>query len=245
MRNLEGSSVILAGASGGLGAAIGSRLERRGARLVLVGRDATRLSSVGTRGIPVVGDLADPERCASAVATALSAHGRLDGVVNAAGVVAFGEVGSLSDEVIHTLLAANLIGPIRLMRAAIPRIEPGGFIVNLSAIVAEQPTAGMASYSATKAALTAFDRALVRELRRLRIDVIDVRPPHTETGLADRPVAGKAPRLPAGLAPGAVADRIVEAIVAGARELAASDFKAGGASPARGFGSPAAVESSE
>jgi cyclic-di-GMP-binding biofilm dispersal mediator protein len=166
-------------------------------------------------------------------------------VVNAAGAVAFGEVDSLSDEVIDRLLAANLVGPIRLMRAAIPRLESGGFIANLSAIVAEQPTAGMAFYSATKAALTGFDRALARELRRRRIDVIDVRPPHTETGLADRPVAGKAPRLPAGLAPGAVADRIVEATMAGARELAASDFSAGMASPSRGSGSPVGVGSSE
>jgi cyclic-di-GMP-binding biofilm dispersal mediator protein len=94
----------------------------------------------------------------------------------------------------------------------------------LSAIVAEHPTAGMAFYSATKAALTAFDRALARELRRRRVDVIDIRPPHTETGLAQRPVAGTAPRLPRGLAPDVVAQKIVEAIEGGAREVASGDF---------------------
>lgn len=83
----------------------------------------------------------------------------------------------------------------------------------------------MACYSATKAALTAFDQALARELRRRRVDVIDIRPPHTETGLANRPLAGKAPRLPEGLAPDAVAVTVVEAIRAGARELASSDFE--------------------
>ena len=71
-------------------------------------------------------------------------------------------------------------------------------IVNISAIVAEMPTAGMAAYSASKAALTAFDRAGGRELRREGIRVVDVRPPHLDTGLENRPIAGEPPRLPQG-----------------------------------------------
>ena len=82
----------------------------------------------------------------------------------------------------------------------------------------------MAAYAASKAALTAADRALARELRRSGVDVIDVRPPHTETGLAGRPLAGTAPRLPTGLDPDAVAGRVLDAIEAGRAELAATDF---------------------
>jgi cyclic-di-GMP-binding biofilm dispersal mediator protein len=223
-RELDGTSVVLAGASGALGAAIGARLAKAGARMVLFGRDASRLAGTHLPGLPVVGDLRDPGACASAVETALANYGRLDGVINAAGLVAFGNAETLTDDVIDELLIANLVGPIRLLRAALPHLEAGGFIANLSAIVAEQPVAGMAFYSATKAALTAFDRALARELRRRRIDVIDIRPPHTETGLANRPIAGVAPRLPAGLAPDAVAEKIVESIMAGAREVASEDF---------------------
>ena len=88
----------------------------------------------------------------------------------------------------------------------------GGVIVTLSAVVAEMPTAGMAAYSTVKSAVTAFDAAAARELRRSGIRLIDVRPPHTETGLAERPIAGTAPSLPAGRDPDDVAARIVAAI---------------------------------
>ncbi len=223
-RELDGASIVVAGASGVLGSAVGSRLVKAGARLVLFGRDASRLSAVPLQGVAVVGDLGDPRACEQVVEAARSSYGRLDGVVNAAGAVAFGPAGELSEEVMEALLVANFLGPIRLARAALPHLEDGGFVANLSAIVAEQPTAGMAFYSATKAALTAFDRALARELRRRRVDVIDIRPPHTETGLAQRPIAGTAPRLPEGLSPDVVAQKIVEAIETGVREVASSDF---------------------
>jgi len=222
-RNLEGKTVVLAGASGGLGSAIGKRLSAAGARLVLFGRDQSRLAATGLAGDRVIGDLRDPSACDAAIHAALS-HGPLSGIVNAAGTVAFGEVEELTDDVIDGLLVSNLLGPIRLVRAALPHLEDGGFIANISAIVAEQPTAGMAFYSATKAALTAFDQALARELRRRRLDVIDIRPPHTETGLAKHPLAGTAPRLPEGLAPDEVALKVVEAIQTGARELPSSAF---------------------
>jgi cyclic-di-GMP-binding biofilm dispersal mediator protein len=223
-RSLDGASVVIAGASGGLGSAIGTRLTQAGARLVLFGRDESRLAMTELPGEHVIGDLGDPSSAATAVNTALDAYGRLDGIVNAAGTVAFGDVTTLTDDVIESLLVANLLGPIRLTRAALPHLEEGGFIANISAIVAEHPTAGMAFYSATKAALTAFDQALAREVRRRSLDVIDIRPPHTETGLAERPIAGTAPRLPEGLDPREVARKIVDAIESGARDLPSSAF---------------------
>jgi cyclic-di-GMP-binding biofilm dispersal mediator protein len=223
-RNLEGSSIVLAGATGRLGREIGSRLVKAGARLVLFGRDQDRLAELDLPGHRVCGDIADAEACRDAVETAIDAHGRLDGVVNATGVVAFGLVEELDDETVDELLATNLIGPLRLAREALPKIEKGGFIANLSAVVAESPVAGMAFYSATKAALTSLDRAFAREARRRRVDVLDLRPPHTETGLAARPIAGVAPKLPEGLDPDAVAERIVGSIEAREREVASCDF---------------------
>lgn len=223
-RNLEGSSIVLAGATGRLGREIGARLVKAGARLVLFGRDQDRLAELDLPGRRVCGDIADAEACRHAVETAIDAHGRLDGVVNATGVVAFGLVEELDDETVDELLATNLIGPLRLAREALPKIEKGGFIANLSAVVAESPVAGMAFYSATKAALTSLDRAFAREARRRRVDVLDLRPPHTETGLAARPIAGVAPKLPEGLDPDAVAERIVGSIEAREREVASSDF---------------------
>jgi cyclic-di-GMP-binding biofilm dispersal mediator protein len=117
----------------------------------------------------------------------------------------------------------DFTGPLRVIRAALPHL-PGGFLVNVTGVIAEQPYAGMVAYSAAKAGLSAATQALARELRRERIHVLDARPPHTETGLAGRPIEGTAPALPIGLDPGVVARRIVSGLLAGERELAAADF---------------------
>ena len=96
--------------------------------------------------------------------------------------------------------------------------------MHVSAIVAEQPMPGMAGYSAAKAALMAYDAAAARELRREGIRLIDARPPHTETGLATRPLAGQAPKMPQGLPPESVAQRLLDAIVSGEKDLASGAF---------------------
>ncbi len=163
--------------------------------MVLVGRDTARLREVVEGAEVVTGDLGDAELGERLVETATAAHGHLDGVVNAAGVAAFGSLVDTPDAVVEELFLTNVVGPLFLARRVVPALaERRGFLVNISAVLAEQPMAGMAAYSATKAALTAADRALVRELRRTGVDVIDVRPPHTETGLVGRgPVRGGAP----------------------------------------------------
>lgn len=222
-RSLDGASVIVAGATGGLGSEIAGLLDARGAHLTLLGRDPTRFPSLPDAAT-VRGDLGAPETSTRAVETALERFGRIDGVINAAGVVAFGPLVELGDDALDELFRANVIGPLRLIRAVLPHLD-GGFVVNLSAVVAEQPTANLLVYSATKAALTAASTALRRELRRQRIDVLDVRPPHIETGLATRPLAGRAPELPTGLAPRDVAERIVAAIERCERELPTAAFR--------------------
>jgi cyclic-di-GMP-binding biofilm dispersal mediator protein len=99
-----------------------------------------------------------------------------------------------------------------------------GFFVNLSGVVAEAPMPGMAAYSASKAAAAAASEAIRREFRRMKVTVIDVRPPHTETGLATRPLAGTAPSMPTGLDPAVVAERVVVAIERGDSAVASTDF---------------------
>jgi cyclic-di-GMP-binding biofilm dispersal mediator protein len=178
----------------------------------------------------VTGDLRDASTATRAVDAAVAAHGRLDGLVVASGIVAFGPATELPDDVLVDLFAVNTLAPIRLLQAAAPHLASSSadgrspFVVTISAVVAEQPTAGMAAYSASKAALTAFDAAAGRELRRAGVRVIDARPPHTETGLAERPAAGQPPKLPTGLDPDAVAARIVAAIVDNERDLPSSAF---------------------
>jgi cyclic-di-GMP-binding biofilm dispersal mediator protein len=224
-RDLAGASVLVAGATGGLGAPITRLLLDRGAVVTGFVRQPEKLAALGL-GVAAfaTGDIGDAGDCERAVAAAVAAGGRLDGVVNAAGVVAFGPFEELDDATLEALFRANTLGPLRLVRAATRVLEPGGFVVNLSAVVAEGPVAGMAAYSASKAALTAADVAIGRELRRRRISLIDARPPHTETGLATRPLAGSPPALPAGLAPEAVAARIVAAVEDDERDLPSSAF---------------------
>ena len=219
MTSLRDLSVLVTGASGGLGAPISRRLATEGAHLTVLGRDQSRLAQLGFTATAVTGNLRDPDTATRAVAAAVAATGRLDGLVIAAGIVAFGPVGDTDDDAVVDLFLVNTLAPIRLIRAALPHLVASAadgrspFIVNLSAVVAEQPTMGMAAYSASKAAITAYDRAAARELRRAGIRLVDARPPHTETGLADRPIAGAAPRLPRGLEPDSVADRVMSAIV--------------------------------
>jgi NAD(P)-dependent dehydrogenase (short-subunit alcohol dehydrogenase family) len=223
--NLAGAVVAVVGASGGLGAPVAQRLAGRGARLVLAGRRTEPLRDLIPGSTVVAMDLRDPDAGDALVAAATQAFGRLDGVVNAAGIVAFGTLAETDDVVLEELFLTNVLGPLWLVKRVVPALAAtGGFFVNVSAVVAESPMPGMVPYSASKAALTAADRGLARELRRHGIRVCDVRPPHTETGLAGRPVAGVSPRLPAGLAPERVAERIVAAIEAGESDVAAEQF---------------------
>ena len=223
-RDLAGARIAVVGATGALGSLVATELAARGARLLVVGRDADRLAALGT-GVPVVADLGDARAGDAVSAAALEHLGGLDGLVNAAGVVAFGALVDTPDEVVEELFLTNVLGPLFLLRRVLPLLEESqGFVLQVSAVVAEHPMPRMAAYSASKAALSAVASALRTELRRSRVDVYDVRPPHTETGLASRPLAGEAPRLPEGLEPAAVARRIVEALVAGEQDLAADAF---------------------
>lgn len=225
-------SVLVVGATGGLGLPISRILASQGARLTLHGRDETRLAELAEFGTTVAGDIARADTPRRVVEAAIEAHGRLDGVVYAAGIVAFGSLEETPDDVLIDLFTIDTLAPIRLLRAAMPALREsaeakrGPFVAMISAVVAEQPMPGMAAYSAAKAALTAFDAAAARELRRGGIRLLDIRPPHTETGLATRPRMGTAPRLPEGLSPDAVAERIVTAITSGEKDLPSSAFTA-------------------
>jgi short-subunit dehydrogenase len=230
-RSLDGAVVAVMGAGGGLGAPLSAALAARGARVVLAGRSASSLETTAASApaladaLQVVCDVRDPAAGDVLAAAIASGPGRLDGVVMASGVVAFGNLVDHDDVVIEELFLTNVVGPLWMLKRLIPLLaESKGFVTNLSAVVAEQPLPGMSVYAATKAALTAADVALVRELRRSGITVCDVRPPHTETGLATRPIGGDAPSLPEGLSPQTVADRVVAAIEAGEREVPSDSF---------------------
>ncbi|MFQ4150257.1 SDR family NAD(P)-dependent oxidoreductase [Arthrobacter sp. LAPM80] len=228
MTQLRDSHLLVVGATGGLGSAICRRLSLEGARLTLAGRKEEKLDALAHElGDSVVGtvsaDLALPGAVA-AVAAATAREGGLDGVIYAAGVVAFGPLGELDEDAFEKMLLLNFVVPVQLFKSLLPQLKPGSTVVHLSAIVAEKPMKGMAVYSATKSALTSFGAAMASELRRQQIHVLDVRPPHTETGLHTRPISGVPPRLGRGLDPVVVAERIVKAIIAEEADLPSTAF---------------------
>jgi NAD(P)-dependent dehydrogenase (short-subunit alcohol dehydrogenase family) len=225
MTAIAEARILVVGATGGLGRAVSLELASRGAVLALAARSRERLVSQSILNeVQLSLDLTLPDAPAAVVRAARERLGRLDGVICLAGVVAFGPLADTPRPVVEEVVALDLTLPLLLAQAAIPVLEPGGFVANASGVVAEVPTAGLVAYSAAKAGVSAGFRALAREVRSRRITVIDLRPPHTETGLAERPLHGVAPRMPAGLEPAAVARSIVDAIEAGEREVAAASF---------------------
>ena len=223
MSDLSGKAYLVVGASGALGSRIARLLIDRGAAVTVTGRDADALGRLA-EAHAVTADLREPDAGRTVVEAARERHGRLDGVVIAAGVVAFGPFTDIDDDTVDDLVLVDFLAPLRVMRAALPALEPGGVILGISAVVAEKPLANMAVYSAVKAATAALFTAVRTEARRRKVRVVDVRPPHTETGLANRAIAGDPPRLPEGLDPDAVAGRIVEALLGDDTDLPSTAF---------------------
>ena len=209
---------LVAGGTGGLGRLIATELSARGCTVVTCSRGQSNDHQ------HVVADLRSPEATQDVINTVLAQHGSLDIVVNAMGVVAFGEIVSTSIDAVEELFLTNTFGHIFLMQSALPVMAKGSVLVGISGVIAEQNLPGMAAYGASKAAVRSFNEALSRESRRLGVRVIDARPPHTETGLATRAIAGTAPNFPQGLSPISVAQRIVLAIASGEVDLPSSAF---------------------
>lgn len=216
---LSGARTLVVGGTGVLGGKVVQALHEAGARSVVTGRSADRLAALaGVAEATVELDLLDVAACREAVVRAADTFGGLDLVVVASGVAGFGSASETPDAVTEELFAVNALGPIAVLSAAVP-VMSGGMLVTFSAILADAPMAQMAAYSASKAALSAYLTALRREVRRAGIGVLDVRPPHLETGLADRAVSGTPPTLPAGYDVDAFIALLVEGIRSGAREL--------------------------
>ena len=218
---LNGSRFLVAGATGFLGERFARALVARGASVAVAGRDREAVAGIGAElGAPVVLlDFADPDSPADAVETAKRDLGGLDGLLVATGAVAFGRSGEIEPGVEAELLATNTTGPIRLISAALDELSPDGAVVAITAVVAEFPTAGMATYSASKAALAAYLAALRRERRKELATVLEVSPGHMETGFAERALAGEPPTLPEGEDPDRLVEVALDALVADRREV--------------------------
>jgi cyclic-di-GMP-binding biofilm dispersal mediator protein len=138
-RDLNEAVVAVVGANGGLGREITAALTRRGATIV-------RCTRSGGPDSDVKLDLRDVRAGDVLLEHVGTAHGRLDGVVVAAGIVAFGDLVDTDDVVIEELFLTNAMGPMWLAKRVAPALqESQGFFVNLSGVVAETPMPGMAA----------------------------------------------------------------------------------------------------
>ena len=220
---IDGARVLVAGASGALGGQLADALHGRGARVVAAGRDEARTAAVAARlgTEPLTFDAVDTDACRAAVEAAVEQLGGLDALVVCVGVAGFGRAVEADDAVVEELFAVDVLGPMALVRAASAAMDRGTVVV-LSAILADLPTAGMAEYSAAKSALATWLEVLRREERR-RLTVVDVRPPHLDTGLDRRALAGDPPRLPAPFPSAEVVTAVLEAVEGDQREVVFSD----------------------
>ena len=231
MSSLQDKNILVLGGSGALGGLLVQSLSAQGA---IVSATATTLDSAGripNQASPrLLLDFAQPESIDVLATYLLDSDAPIDGIVNASGVVGFGPIAELEAESFERLMRINATGPIELLSRLQPALlasaakgnEP--FFLNISGVVAEQPMPGLAAYSASKAAMFAFNQAASRELRRVGIRVIDARPGHTETGLSGRAIFGVAPAFPSGMEASAVVNRLVLAITSDERDLPASAF---------------------
>jgi cyclic-di-GMP-binding biofilm dispersal mediator protein len=222
--------ILVVGASGALGATITSQLIAKGATVL-----GTARSNDSAGKIPKAVEvrlLLDYENKDSikTLTDYLNSTTELDGIVNAAGVVAFGKAVDTPADVISTMMQTNAIGPMQLIAELQPVLlasaQRGGepFVVNLTGVVAELPMANMAGYSASKTAIAGYLQALGKEWRREGIRVLSVTPGHTETGLATRAISGEAPAFPQGMTSEHVASVVLDALANDLKELPASAF---------------------
>jgi len=180
MRDVENvlSRVLVTGGTSGIGSAVSAKLLEQGARVVLVGRDASRIEGLldawaGTAHF-VPCDLRDLESVAELPAKASECMGGLDGVVHGAGRVIHVPLSEMSHEQVMEQMEVNLLAPIRLTQAAFPLLADGGGMVFLSSTLGERPIRTSSAYSSSKAGLDSFMRSVALEgaFRKIRANSV-------------------------------------------------------------------------
>jgi short-subunit dehydrogenase len=193
---IEGSTILVTGASSGIGAALARQLATRGATVGLVARRADRLQEVlddCRRDAPAsrlwVADLADPDRAAAVALEAWDAFGHLDSLVNNAAIPKRRAITSLTPAEIDEVMRVNFYSPARMSLALLPRLlERGsGLIVNVSSLGGRLGIAHEAAYCASKFALCGWSEAMAIDLWKAPIDIKLVLPGPIDTEIWDLP----------------------------------------------------------
>jgi NAD(P)-dependent dehydrogenase (short-subunit alcohol dehydrogenase family) len=156
---LDGRVALVTGAAGGIGGAVADALAAAGAQLALVDRIAPDRAG----GEAIVGDLADPATVDRAVARTLARFGRLDILINVAGLMLYKPIAEQDAADWQHVLAVNLVAPALFTAHALRHMGPGGAIVNIASVHARRTSALVASYAASKAAMVSLTRSTAIE----------------------------------------------------------------------------------
>jgi NAD(P)-dependent dehydrogenase (short-subunit alcohol dehydrogenase family) len=181
----QGLVAVVTGGASGIGAAIASMLRQRGARVAVLDRN---IAASETADLALVADVGDDASVRAAVRAVAERFGRIDIVVNSAGIGAQGTIESNSDEEWHRVYDVNVMGIVRVTRAALPQLRASehAAVVNLCSIAATAGLPERALYSATKGAVLSLTKAMAADHLREGIRVNCVNP-----GTADTPWIGR------------------------------------------------------
>jgi NAD(P)-dependent dehydrogenase (short-subunit alcohol dehydrogenase family) len=180
-------AALVTGGSSGIGLAIARMLRDEGFDLTLVSRRPERVQAAAAElgAAAVAANMADADDCNRAVAEHRDRFGRLDVLVNSAGIGIGGRVEDLPAKSLDLQLGVNLRGLFLVTQAAIPLLrESAGWIVNLASIAGTVPTPGLATYGATKAAVIALTRSLNEELAADGVRAVALCPGFVDTPMA-------------------------------------------------------------
>jgi len=208
--NLHGRVAVVTGAGGGIGRGIALALARRGCHLALadidaagVAASASEAEALGVRTSRHVLDVADRAAVAALPIAVRAVQGRVDVLVNNAGVALGGTFEQVSEADFDWLMAINFEAVVRMTRAFLPllRASDDARIVNISSVYGLVSPPGQSAYSASKFAVRGFSNALRHELVGTRVGVTVVHPGGVATAIA------RSARAPAGVAPEEIALR--------------------------------------
>jgi NADP-dependent 3-hydroxy acid dehydrogenase YdfG len=193
---LDGTVALVTGASSGIGEATARDLSGRGASVVVAARRKDRLdelvNELGDAALAVEADVSDPEQASIAVQAAVDRFGRLDTVVNNAGVMLLGPIVDAPTEEWERMMAVNVNGVLNVTHAALPHLiaaaaeEPRKVadLVNISSVAGRVARAGSGVYNLTKHGIGAFSESLRQELASRHVRVSLVEPGAVDTELA-------------------------------------------------------------
>ena len=190
MNRLQGKVAVVTGASKGIGASIAEHLAAEGASVVVnyasskAGADAVvkRITDKGGKAVAVQADMSKSDDIKRLFAQTKTAYGKLDVLVNNAGIYEFAPLEAVTAEHFHKQFNLNVLGLLLATQEAVKYIGPaGGSIINISSIVGRMPLKQASVYSATKAAVDAVTVALSQELGPRRIRVNSLNPGMVET----------------------------------------------------------------